>query len=130
MNRPISLIGGVVLNFLIGFVCILFGLLLVWAFMNGVHERVGLSPSFAIPARIIIFGTPIYGALAVIGAVGMWGRSARLWWLAVAVDLVGLAFLAWFVSLEGGNSVTALFVILGLGLALLVVPSTRSALRD
>ena len=87
------------LNFLIGFVCILFGLLLVWAFLNGVHERVGLSPSFAIPARIIIFGTPIYGALAVIGAVGMWGRSARLWWLAVAVDLVGLAFLVWAVSI-------------------------------
>ncbi len=129
MNRPISLIGAVVLNFLIGFVCILFGLLFVWAFLNGDHERIGISPSAAIPARIIIFGTPIYGVLAVVGAVGTWGRSVRGWWLSVAVDLVGLAFLVWAVSI-GLDSGAPLFAILGVALVLHVVSSTRSALRD
>jgi hypothetical protein len=130
MNRPITLIGAVVLNLLIGLVCIFFGLLFVWAFLNGDHERIGISPSAAIPARIITFGTPIYGALAVVGAVGTWGRSVRGWWLSVAVDLVGLAFLVWAVSIHWLDSGAPLFATLGVALGLHVVSSTRSALRD
>jgi hypothetical protein len=130
MNRPLTLIGAVVLNLLIGLVGIFLGLFFVWAFLNGDHERIGISPSAAIPARIIIFGTPICGALAVIGAVGTWGRSVRGWWLSVAVDLVGLAFLVWAVSIDWLDSGAPLFATLGVALGLHVASSTRSALRD
>jgi len=131
MNRPATLIGAVVLNFLIGLLCIFFGLLFVWAFLNGVHERVGLSPSFAIPARIIIFGTPIYGALAVVGAVGTWGRSRRGWWLCLGINGLGIAALApWASSFDRTVGAVVSIVILGLAVLLLVAPRTRSALRD
>jgi hypothetical protein len=129
MNRPITLIGAVALNLLIGVTTLFAGVLLVVAFIDGTHERVGISPSLAIPTRVIIFGMPIYGALAVIGAIAMWRRSTPGWWLALAVDLVGLAFFGWVVSLDGPDSVNAGFVIWGLAVVLLVLPPTRAALR-
>jgi hypothetical protein len=130
MKRPITMIGAVALNGLIGVTMLFAGVLLVGAFLDGMHERVGISPSLAIPTRVIIFGMPIYGALAVIGAIATWRRSARGWWLALAVDLVGIASLVWVVSLDGPDSVNAGFVIWGLAVVLLVLPPTRAALRN
>jgi hypothetical protein len=130
MNRPATLIGAVVLNFLVGVVGIFIGLLLVWAFVNGLHERVGISPSAASQARIIIFGTPIHGALALIVAIGTWDRSRRVWWLGVAVHVGGLVFLAWVGAFVTPGNWTALVVVPVATLVLLVAPSTRAALRD
>lgn len=130
MGRPASLIAAAVLIFLVGVSCLIIGFLFVWAFLNGVHEGIGISPSNAIPTRSIIFGTPIYGALAVIGAVGTWGRSKPAWRLAVAVVLVGIASLVWLGSFDAPADVTAVGAIAIVALGLLVVPSTRDALRD
>lgn len=130
MNRPITLIGAVALNVLIGLLCLAAGVLLVAAFLDGMHERVGISPRDAIPTRVIIFGMPIYGALALIGANAAWRRAARGWWLALAVDLVGIAFFLWAVSMDGPDSVNAGFVIWGLAVVLLALPPTRAALHD
>ena len=129
MNGPITLIGAVALNVLIGLLCLAAGLLLVGAFLDGMLDRIGISPRDAFATRAIVFGMPIYGACALIGAIATWRRSARGWWLVLTVDIVGIAFLAWAVSIDAPGSVYAALLLWFLAVALLVVPATRAALR-
>jgi hypothetical protein len=130
MNRPITLIGAVALNVLIGLPCFLAGVLLVGSFIDGKLDHIVTSPSGAVAMRATVFGMPIYGALVLIGANAIWRRLARGWWLVLAADVIGIAILAWAISIGGPDYFKAGVVILGLALVLLVLPPTRAALRN
>jgi hypothetical protein len=130
MKRPFTLIGAVALNVLIGVTTLLAGVLLVAAVVDGMLNRIAIDPRNVLAARMFVFGLPIYGVLAIVGAFSTWRRSARGWWLALAVDLVGIAFLAWQVSIDGPDWVSTGLVIWGVAVVLLVLARTRAALRS
>jgi hypothetical protein len=130
MKRPITVIGAAALNVLFGLTTLFAGVLLVAAFVDGMLDRIGIDPRNFLAARMFVFGLPIYGALAIVGAISTWRRSARGWWLALAVDIVGIAFLAWQVSIDGPDWVSTALVIWGVAVVLLVLARTQGAFRS
>jgi hypothetical protein len=93
MKVPRSALASVALNTLIGLACLLPGLFLISIFASGGLERIGLSRDAAVPARIVVFGLPTYGLLAIIGCAGTIARSRDGWRLLLAVDVFGLCAL-------------------------------------
>ena len=130
MERPITMIGAVAVNVLIGVTTLFAGVLLVGAFLDGMLDRIAIDPRNVLAARMFVFGLPVYGVLAIVGAFSTWRRSALGWWLALAVDIVGIAFLAWQVSIDGPDWVRTGLVIWGVAVVLLVLARTRAAPRS
>ncbi|MFL5724937.1 MAG: hypothetical protein ACJ77F_01220 [Chloroflexota bacterium] len=124
MNRPATLVGGALINVVIGISGIIVGLSLVGA-MTAANVSSGATRSVT-----IVLGIPVYGLLAAAGGIGVWMRSRAGWGLAVAVDVVGLGVLLWAVSIAGLDGVLLFGVaVWGVALALLVTSPTRGALR-
>jgi len=126
-GRPITLILAAALLLLIGVSGVLAGA----GFLEMAAQRpAGVSPD-VLQAGIAIGGAmDAYGLAAVLGGMGILTFRRWAWLLAVAVVLIGLVFLGVAVFLVGLEPVlTTGVVIWGATLALLVVPSTRRAIR-
>ena len=131
MDRPGSLQWAVAIHLLIGVSGIAAGLPLVAGVLSGTLDQFQPTQRDALVAWAIAFGVFGYGALEVVGAVGVWRRSRRGWWVALVVDFVGLAILGWATWIAGGSDGILIggMVLWLIAIATLVVPSTRAALR-
>ena len=131
VDRPGSLQWAVAIHLLIGVSGIVAGLPLVAGVLSGTLDQFQPTRRDVLVAWAIAFGVFGYGALEVVGAVGVWRRSRRGWWVALCVDLVGLAILGWAFWIAGGSDGILIggVVLWLIAIATLVAPSTRAGLR-
>lgn len=131
MDRPSSLQWAVAVHLLIGVSGVAAGLPLVAGVLSGALDQFQPTRRDVLVAWAIAFGVLGYGALEVVGAVGVWRRSRPGWWVTLVVDLVGLAILGWTVWIAGGSDGILIggVVLWLIAITTLVVPSTRAALR-
>ena len=131
MDRPGSLQWAVAVHLLIGVSGIAAGLPLVAGVLSGALDPFQPTQRDVLIAWAIAFGVLGYGALEVVGAVGVWRRSLPGWWVALVVDLIGLAILGWAFWIAGGSDGILIggVVLWLIAIATLLVPSTRAALR-
>jgi hypothetical protein len=130
VHRPSSLLWAVAVHLLVGVSGVAAGLPLVAGVLSGTLDQFQPTQRDVLVAWAIAFGVLGYGALEVVGAVGVWRRSRPGWWVALIVDLVGLAILVWVLSIAGGSDGILIggVVLWLIAIGTLVVPSTRAAL--
>lgn len=131
MDRPSSLLWAVVVHLLIGVSGVAAGLPLAAGVLSGSLDRFQPTQRDVLVAAAIAFGVLGYGALEVVGALGVWRRARPGWWVALVVDLVGLAILVWVLGIAGGSDgiIIGGVVLWLIAIGTLVAPSTRAALR-
>jgi hypothetical protein len=130
-HRSVSLLWAVAVHLLIGLSGVAAGLPLVGGMLSGSLDPFEPTQRDILAGWAIALGVLGYGVLEVVGAVGVWRGWRPGWWLALIVDLVGLAILAWTASIAGGFDGLLLGggVLWLIAIGLLVTPSTRVALR-
>lgn len=131
MDRPGSLQWAVAIHLLIGLSGVAAGLPLVAGVLSGGLDQFQPSQRDVLVSWAIALGVLGYGVLEVVGAIGLWRRSRPGWWIALVVDLVGLAILVWAVWIAGGSDGILIggVVLWLIAIATLVVATTRRALR-
>ena len=126
--RPSVLVAGVVLSIVIGLSGVGVGLTFVGAALSGPGG--GFAPEIAEAGLRLGLGIAGYGFLVTAGAVGVWQRSWRGWWLVVAALGLGLVTLAVLTVVASMDEVLFAGVLIwGLAIGLLVASPTRAALR-
>ena len=119
-----TLVAAAILNIVIGVSGLVVGLTLIGALAGA-----AAASDLAIWSDLLL-GIPVYGLFALLGGIGVWRGSWVGWTLALAVDLVGLAVLAWSLKIVAPDGVLLFgLAVWGLTTLLIVAPQTRSVLR-